>query len=164
MPLWRRWKNHTSYEILKGLKVERIPVPVEDVATALGIRVLIVPDPGWEGACASEEKRAFIWIREESPRVRQRFTLAHEIGHIILHPIGCEFRDAAPGMLTDGSATDRQANDFALNLLMPRVKLQPILYETNYSVEQMARMFDVSPQAMGMRVASIMNSGFDDDY
>jgi Zn-dependent peptidase ImmA (M78 family) len=99
----------------------------------------------------SSYSRADIWVRAESPVVRQRFTLAHELGHLLLHPVGEEFRDAAPGM-SSHPPTEIQANAFACALLMPRAMLEPLLYESSYSIDEMAQMFDVAPQALGLRV------------
>lgn len=54
----------------------------------------------------------------------QRFTLAHEIGHWLLHPEEVKFRDAPIMALDSVSLTrdpsEREANAFAAELLMPQ--------------------------------------------
>ena len=68
-----------------------IPVPIERMVERLGID--IVPIPGLQrsydlvGAISIDRTRIFVdqWVAE-SRENRYRFTLAHEIGHLILHP------------------------------------------------------------------------------
>jgi len=48
---------------------------------------------------------------------RQRFDVAHELGHLIMH------RDAEPG----GRVVEEQANRFAAEFLMPEDELRPLL-------------------------------------
>ena len=48
---------------------------------------------------------------------RQRFDVAHELGHLVMH------RDAEPG----GRVVEDQANRFAAELLMPADELRPLL-------------------------------------
>lgn len=55
-----------------------------------------------------------VFINRNMPADRQRFTLAHEIGHIVMH------RVPTPGM-------EQEANDFASALLMPARDIRPSL-------------------------------------
>jgi Zn-dependent peptidase ImmA (M78 family) len=125
------------------------PVDVHAIAVALGVRIHCVREPGWEGALQSSATGADIWLRAESPRARQRYALAHELGHLLLHPVGREYRDMAPG--TEWTRIEQQADAFASALLMPRFLLQPIIYMSNHTIEEMAEMFEVTPYAMSMR-------------
>src|SRR6185437_5381714 len=72
-----------------------------------------------------------IGVNSTNPKVRQRFTIGHELGHLTLHQgqhlilerlVRLNFRDA-----TSSTASDQEeieANQFAAELLMPRVLLQ----------------------------------------
>lgn len=149
-PAWTRWRNYSSYELLSAFRMLKAPIDVDELAKSLEVHVHHVSNPGWEGAVRSSEERADVWVRAESPRQRKRFTLAHELGHLLLHPTGLEFRDAAPGTL-DHPPTERQANAFAGALLMPRFLFQPLIYESNLTIEEMAARFVVAPVAVALR-------------
>src|SRR5207245_482886 len=97
---------------------------------------------------------------------RQRFTIAHEIGHLLLHrgatfhvdeksPIG--FRNDRSSMATDEK--EIEANQFAAELLMPRNFLDRDLgglveeIEAEEAVDRLARKYQVSVQAMTVRLS-----------
>lgn len=98
---------------------------------------------------------------DRSPN-RQRFTLAHEIGHFTyiqenepekLVGLGLvEYKDEVASLGTDKREVD--ANTFAANLLMPEAVVRLWNYEGR-SREQMALGFGVSLQAMGNRLNSL---------
>lgn len=154
-----REEGTTAHEIVMQLHRSSAPIDVFAILTALDIWTSFVSEPGWECACGFD-RIAQIWIRKESPLVRQRLSAAHSLGHLLMHPKGQTYRDAAPGMET--SATERQANEFAFALLMPKVKLAPLMYNSELSIDQLATMFAVSPQAMGIRVQQILNGATSD--
>lgn len=54
------------------------------------------------------------FINSRSPTDRMRFTLAHEVGHMVLHQSSRSYIE-----LTDASEAERQANRFASEFLMP---------------------------------------------
>lgn len=94
-----------------------IPVPVELIAELmLGFSVERdeLPPP-LSGSLYVAERR--IVVRSHEPVTRQRFTIAHEIGHIKLHSfqdeVGCTGRGAYEGDV------ETEANRFAAALLMP---------------------------------------------
>lgn len=101
---------------------------------------------------------------------RIRFTIAHEMGHYILHsksqPI---FVDKTPKVFYRNSASasgeilkEREANAFAAALLMPKALVLEELKKVNSdaveAVGQLATKFEVSVQAMSFRLS---NLGFD---
>lgn len=77
------------------------------------------------------------------PRIR--WTLAHELGHILLgHAALCRFAEAGEGK----SREDREADRFAADLLCP----MPPLYRCGLkSPEELARLCDLSLQAAGIQ-------------
>jgi Zn-dependent peptidase ImmA (M78 family) len=96
--------------------------PVPDVlqrvesAAAVNVVVARLPEGGPAGAYVKERGVPFILVNGREPVVRQRFTLAHELGH---HTLGHgDVLDATIGW----SATDPKevaANRFAAEFLMP---------------------------------------------
>ena len=153
-PLWKtlREAQQTSPDqVLAALEVRFPAVPVEDMVERLGIRMSRVKTPGWSGAVNAGPGTAEIWLAAEEAGVRQRFTLAHEIGHLLLHPLGMAYRDIS----FKGTPQEVQANQFAAELLMPEWMLRPALSITGPDVARMAALFEVSEPAMAQRLDSL---------
>lgn len=109
-----------------------------------------------------------IAYNETHPEHRNRFTIAHEIGHFLLHskkqtPV---FIDKIKYNRDSNSATgeyyiEREANAFAAALLMPKPLIESKVRELgqNYDDEQLvvelADAFNVSNQAMKIRLANL---------
>jgi Zn-dependent peptidase ImmA (M78 family) len=98
---------------------------VEDAA---GLPVVVAALPqDVAGASWRRGNSAVLWVNGEQPPVRQRFTLAHEFGHVC-----CGHEGAAvdtPATLAGRSQDSRevQANAFAAELLMPRAGIAAML-------------------------------------
>lgn len=71
-----------------------------------------------------------IFIRHGLPGDRQRFTLAHELGHLVLH--------RRPGLDVDHDRIEEEANRFAAEFLMPRTDIRPSL--SNIDVRRAAQL------------------------
>lgn len=153
-PRWQQLKERRfgSKEILKWFEIKGPPVPVVSMLKDLGVVMHEAHGVTWEGALSSDGSGlAEVWVRADSPHVRRRFTLAHELGHLMLHPTGKKFRDITTGTLMH-PREEREANAFAASLLMPRDMVQSLINETEMSLSSMASMFAVSQQAMSIRL------------
>jgi Zn-dependent peptidase ImmA (M78 family) len=95
---------------------------------------------------------AHIYVNVGQALTRQRFTVAHEIGHLILHEPGRAFRDTWSS--TDTNIAEVQANNFAANLLMPSWMVNALASGGTY-VESLADKFRVSPEAMRYRLQNL---------
>lgn len=101
--------------------------PIADVAMLadeLGVVVARMPLGGDErspegcSAVDPETGVAYILINSDKPRVRRRFTIAHELGHLALgHLHGGEV--VIDETVRGKSPREREANTFAAGLLMP---------------------------------------------
>jgi len=87
---------------------------------------------------------ATIGFNASHPWCRRRFTIAHEIGHLLLDH-GCS------GGEGDGSHNETEANAFAAELLMPR-KLLKKDYVSSPDVPTLARLYRVSDQALSIHL------------
>jgi Zn-dependent peptidase ImmA (M78 family) len=148
-----------------------LPVPVERIAKQLGIQVRFSP--------LDQELSGMIFIKDGVPIVgvnsihhpnRQRFTIAHEIGHYILHrellTSEVHVDKQFPALMRDeNSATgtesiEIQANRFASCLLMPQVLLDQALKGRHFDIddprplEELAKRFRVSKQALDYRIGN----------
>src|ERR1700722_10633578 len=117
-----------AIELLAAAKVTLPPVPVEQLANFAGADVHYEPFSGeLSGMVHRESKsRAVIGVNALHSPTRQRFTIAHELAHLILHqdeefhvdensPI--RFRSPLSGAAVDSD--EIEANQFAAELLMP---------------------------------------------
>jgi Zn-dependent peptidase ImmA (M78 family) len=157
--------------ILKHHRVTEPPVPVEKIAQALGISVRYSP---FEGELAgmlvrAEEGRTIIGVNSMHHINRQRFTIAHECGHFLLHEgevhIDRTFRvnrrDTTSSMATDPE--EIEANRFAAELLMPYAMLVKDLknryidMEHEETLQELAERYKVSVQAMTHRITNILD-------
>jgi predicted transcriptional regulator len=99
-----------------------------------------------------------IWVRRDEPVPRRRFTVAHEIGHHLLHADGaavlCRPADveAARG---DERAREREANRFAAELLMPEQLVRAAADADGPDPIALAERFGVSDVAMGFRLVTL---------
>jgi Zn-dependent peptidase ImmA (M78 family) len=122
--------------VLADHKVEEPPVPVASLAEAMGLTIERRPLGDHDG----ELRRRRIIVNRDHHRVRQRFTIAHELGHFVLH--------SKHG--SDESA-ERQANAFAGGLLIPPPLLRLAIRETP-DASSLRQRFDVSEGAIWIAV------------
>jgi Zn-dependent peptidase ImmA (M78 family) len=159
--------------LLQRLNVHAPPIDPELIAASLGIPVDKLPfSPELSGVLVRSPERTAIGINKNHPKKRQRFSIAHELGHYVLEHKGELFVDQTVLNKRDEKsqiAVDPQeieANAFAANLLMPQHMMLDALVETAGSnnnitravlIEQMAKKFNVSNAAMEYR---LINLGF----
>jgi Zn-dependent peptidase ImmA (M78 family) len=88
---------------------------------------------------------------------RQRFTMAHELGHYMLHKgKNTAFADTTFFRSDDMSSIEYQANEFAARLLMPENALRKLIDEDKVkNIGELASNFEVSSSAMKYRVISL---------
>lgn len=162
-PLWRSIRAATAADadpasvanvVLRALDIRSPPIPISDMAKRLGVRVVEVSNPGWLGAVDPTASPAVIWVDAASHRVRKRFTIAHELGHLLLHPLTRRFRDATFANPRDKAEVD--ANEFAASLLMPLWMVEPLLSDRNIGRRDLADQFFVADGAMNMQLAKLV--------
>lgn len=143
--------------------LDRAPVPLPEMAAALGLTVNMEAHlpPGISGQIMRIRHpagdRYQIDVNGQDSAGRRRFTLAHEIAHFLLH------REFLDGELTDdrmyrsrlGDAMERQANRLAAQLLMPGNLVRVAWNAGGRNVASLARAFDVSAQAMEIRLREL---------
>lgn len=151
-PLWMSFKKlrATPEDILLHFGIVTPPIDVEQLARDLDCDVTYLRSPGWAGALTVVGTRATIWVKNEDDSERKRFTIAHEIGHLLLHDTTTAFRDSS----YSGTPLESEANRFAADLLMPMWMIGPLALEpkTLGQLYALAKRFEVSPTAMRRRV------------
>lgn len=134
-----------------------VPVNVIGLANRLGVRVYDAPWPDHiSGKIQKDSERGgesgfAIFVNQNHPLTRKRFTIAHEIAHFVLHEdqIGDGVFD--DGMYRSGlpAKVEYQANQLAADILMPRSVL---MENADKPIVQLADMFQVSETAMQVRL------------
>lgn len=140
------------------------PINPVRIAESLGVSVNVAtfPESGIEtvsGGIFRDGDVVTIVLNETEPRVRQRFTCAHELGHYLKRVSegrdDVDFTDRRTYASGTGSDPEEMfANEFAGALLMPERELRAA-HASGASVLGMARIFDVSAAAMTMRLRNL---------
>lgn len=158
-----------AHRLLVRLKITAPPVPIERLAAEVGAQIVEERmDRRMSGLLYREAHRVLIGVNEAHPPVRQRFTIAHELGHLVLHPgrqvvldERVNFRDETSSLAVDRE--EIQANAFAAALLMPADLVLEECHRASVSgglaragfVADLAVIFDVSTEAMGHRLTNL---------
>lgn len=153
----------TADALLEAAGTTSLPIPVEELVTGCGVRILAWDfDNNIDGLVVQQDAGAVIWVNKGQAPTRQRFTLAHELGHYLLRHVdefhldlGGDFSPNASGEHPDYNwRAERAANEFAANLLMPASMLRRASAESA-DVSALASQFKVSPAAMGFRLKAL---------
>lgn len=141
---------------------------MKELAKALKIKVqeeILGDDVA--GFLVMTESQPIITINQGNYKTRKRFTIAHEIGHFILHSKEQPFFvDKAPRVMyrNEASSTgeilkEREANAFAAALLMPKELLEDEIKnapnDISQAIEFLADKFKVSENAMSFRLSNL---------
>lgn len=110
------------------------------------------------GENENDNESRVIRVNKSEIEYRQRFTIAHELGHIILGHEGISFRDASyeryEGLIE--RMNEVTANSFAAELLMPetllRLALEATMKELNYDPKQKFSESDVDYLAINTAI------------
>ena len=159
-----------TQRLLADHGVEAPPIPVESIAKAMKCRVVFSPLEDVSGILVRSSEGATIGVNERQPPVRRRFTIAHELGHLLLHS-GNQVtydHDFRVNLRSSASSEGRdveeiEANFFAASLLMPDPLLEAdprtlfIHVDDDRGVGEIAKTFKVSQQAMTLRLARLLN-------
>ncbi len=108
---------------------DRLPCLLDVVEQRAGLPVVVAALPdGLAGACVPFGASRMLWVNGTQARVRQRFTLAHELGHAWCgHDGHLEIDTVATISGATTSALEIQANAFAAEFLLPRAAIQGLL-------------------------------------
>lgn len=132
------------------------PVDVVEIVSALGLELGYEDMGDLSGKIEKRGDTYKITVNMRDPRVRQRFTIAHEIGHYILHRdmIGDGITDDAMYRSSLGNFFETQANQYAAYVLMPPALFKSV-YKNTKSFPGLAKIFDVSAQAAEIRAKNL---------
>ena len=145
-----------------------LPVDVRQIIQTLGIEIVEEPmEDSMSGMMVVKGSRAVIGINQSHHPNRQRFSLAHELGHYLLHRLQqTVFIDSSTVFFRNGLSSEGtdfyeiEANIFAAELLMPREAIyetvhQPLDAFDERALARLAMQFGVSTQALTIRLTKL---------
>ena len=157
--------GHVVVKLTKDAEVESVaPVPIFALLARYGVEVRFTALGELAGALLladDDEHPDGVLINSDQPYDRQRFSAAHELGHLVLgheRPASGRF-ESYLGRRFD--TTEVHADQFASELLVPEKLLREKVRELPpndglpESVYRLASMFLVSFQAMSTRLAKL---------
>lgn len=139
------------------------PIDVKRVARSMGIEVRLDElEANTHGMFVRRLSREVILVNRHDHLHRQRFTIAHELGHAVLHAGDRVFVDYRRDARSASGAflEEVEANAFAAELLMPAALLTECIknvdpWENDDIVGDLARRLEVSVQALQIRVSGL---------
>ena len=149
---------------------------MDRIAKRNGIKIRYEPlDDDLSGMIFLKDNQAVIGVNAHHRPNRQRFTIAHELGHFFLHSDVLKQGAHVDTMITmlkrDQNAAlgtvniEVEANQFAAELLMPKKFVRDYLIREGIAqtavaddtvVENLAKAFRVSVSSMAIRLATIL--------
>lgn len=156
-------------ELLTGHQIAAPPVPVERIAKAMNIAIRYAPlEEDLSGMAFIKDNVRVIAVNALHHPNRQRFTIAHELAHHVLHAELLQNgvhvdkvvlkRDALAASGSDD--IEIQANTFASELLIPEQLIRSVLDQSvdlndETKLLALARRFKVSIAALQFRLAAL---------
>ena len=164
---YKRYQNarDASWETLIYCKAEELPIDVRAVCQALGCKLytytigaelikafgLFMYVDTTDGFTTFYRGTPYIFYSDQTTEARQRFTIAHEIGHIVLKHFGSgQGTTINHEQASQDAPEEMQANQFAARLLAPACILHAL--NTN-DAKEVAALCNISMQAAVFRTA-----------
>ncbi len=161
--MFRKRIELKAEEILVSQNISGSPVPVELIANQYKIQISRAPNKDFSGLLIRKDDKSLIGINNKEPLKRQRFTIAHELGHYFLHPnknAFVDYRDNQKNIIR--GIKEVQANIFAAAMLMPssflledykKISKNGLLEEKD--IKLLADKYQVSEDAMKIRLINL---------
>ncbi|HEX3422296.1 MAG TPA: ImmA/IrrE family metallo-endopeptidase [Sphingomicrobium sp.] len=153
-------------QLLEQHKQNGPPVRIEEISSNLGLEIRAGDLGEVSGLLARSGNGATIGVNSTQSRERRRFTIAHELGHYLLHEgmihhvdhnYRLNYRSSESAQATN--VEEIEANFFAASLLMPKKFLALLnaieALDDDKEVEKLAKLFDVSRHAMSLRLVNL---------
>lgn len=168
----RRIKSEVD-SLLKKYQLTSPPINVEKIIHDMGIELQKEDLGEISGLLFRENSKVIIGANKTHAATRQRFTIAHELGHFLLHGNNQLFVDKVFAIkLRDHHSSEAvsteeiEANAFAAELLMPAAMiLREIQHvsgildfvgdDLDVLIRKLASKFKVSQQAMTIRLMNL---------
>lgn len=153
----------SAYKVLDENFITSWPIPVEELIEFHGLGLILSDFPDGEISGVIDLNKKYLYINSVDSPQRKRFTIAHELGHWVLHQqelatnkeIAVLYR--RPLGTEESDRLEQEANCFAANLLVPEKMLRKAIddskdeSDTICSDTYLAEIFNVSRSVIGYR-------------
>ena len=112
-----------------------------------------------EGLTIIDEYGISFSFERDNPKVKQNFTLCHELGHFLLNHKGAYFTESTENQ---ENILEREANVFSAVILMPDIVLLSKIYYSCDSFQKVQESLEVSKQALYFRLQDLLREYFPD--
>lgn len=162
--------NAKVNSILNTLPDRKLPIKIEEIAKSRGLKVVPYPlGDDVSGLLSIEDGLGTIGYNQTEPKVRRRFTIAHELGHYELHRDKSHlfvdkqfiYRSENSGNNPINISMEQEANYFASAILIPsdllRIEIKNVDLDlgSEEAIKELAKKFEVSTTAMSVRISSL---------
>ena len=106
-----------------------------------------------EGLTVADELGISFSYERDNPKVKQNFTLCHELGHFILKHSGSYFAESVDNQ---EDILEREANIFSAVVLMPDIVLLSKIYYNCETFQRVQNSLEVSKQALFFRLLDFL--------
>lgn len=152
--IYGSYKNarNAAWQCLIDFDIKELPVKPSMIAKQLGIKIIKNSSinelsEGESGATYLIKSKWYIVYNDTEPRQRCRFTVAHELGHILLGHIMCD-KHYARTFDTSRPTIEQEADVFAARLLAPACVLWGLDIHT---AREISELCDISLTAAQVR-------------
>lgn len=156
-----RLAREKANNILSMYQINEAPIDVEFIAKQLGFEVHPFDFPNEISAAIKIiGSLKVIGVNNKHPKTRQRFSVAHELGHYLSgHEEFDEekraFVDPSKKYLSPQFKQEEEADEFAAELLMPEPLLNQDVLENHLDLSELAEKYEVSEQAMTIQLVNL---------
>ena len=112
-----------------------------------------------EGLTVVDKLGTSFSYERDNPKVKQNFTLCHELGHFILKHNGFYFAESVDNQ---EDVLEREANIFSAVVLMPDIVLLSKIYYSCETFHQVQNSLEVSKQALFFRLLDFLREYYPD--
>lgn len=149
-----------AQELLSAARATEPPIDVDELASLCGARVIRqkLTSDSLSGFLLNLVDGPVIGANAQHSERRRRFTIAHELGHLVLGH-HADYHVDLMSSVSSGEPPgydwrhERAANNFAANLLMPAGLVRRDVVEGGLRSEELAERYAVSTEAMGIRLS-----------
>lgn len=143
--------------LLKMASITSVPVDVEKIASILDFKIVKYPFPDkLSGQVTIVEGQKIIGVNEKHSETRQRYTIAHELGHFLNghQHYQTSYVDDHTRFYDPHFHQEKEADLFASELLMPKDLLEKDVADIGIDTVKLSEKYQVSEQSMIIRLTS----------
>jgi hypothetical protein len=150
------------HDYLGDAPADSIPIPIEQIAEHVGVRRVVRTTLPHSGRLIPVNGRYVVEINSREDRARQRFTLAHELGHIVISNTQGEMQEESVQFLRceRDNFIEKLCDKIAGRMLMPDQFVRSELEKVDLTLpvlSRLAKFFGVSLSAIAVRLTEVSN-------